>query len=137
MVTGRYKLGLLILILLIIFIGCTQTVVQDVQEITYALDDRNVSFSEVSIPFFLIDNIVDVPIIPSMKLIEGIEEGNFKKGLFEIDGIGRVNIYVQDISRKMLLITHAGELYGITPGIGEEFDEFRYNLYVRWELTYK
>ena len=67
----------------------------------------------------------------------GIEEGNFRKGLFDVEGIGRVNMYVQDISRKMLLVHHGGELYGITPGVGEAFDEFRYNLFVSWELTYK
>ncbi len=124
--------------MLVFVVGCTNnTANNNSKEIVYELTDREIVFEEVSIPFYLIDNIKDVPIIPSMKLLEGIEDGNFRKGLFEVEGHGKVHMYVNDINQKMILIDHNNERYGITPGIDESFDEFRYNLIVSWELTYK
>ena len=125
------------LVLTLLITGCSRTGQTDPQEITYILEEKSVRFDEITIPFYLIDNIRDVNPIPKAVLVEGVEDGDYKKGLFDVNGYGLIHLYVQDANRRMLLIEHDGEQYGITPGTGETFDQFRYDLIVAWELTYK
>lgn len=125
------------LVLMTPLVACQNTEKTEPAEINYELDERNLTVDEVVIPYYLIDNIEDVPVIPDMEKIEGTETGNYRKGLFELEGIGPVHVFIQDNNRKMLLIEHDEQYFGITPGTGQEFDTFRYNLIVAWELTYK
>ncbi len=137
MMKKRTDFVIIILGLMLILAGCQGAVDEKPTEIHYELGERNVMVDDLEIPYFLIDNIEDVPEIPEMKKIDGIEAGDYRKGIFDVEGIGPVNVFIEDINRKMLLIEHDGQYYGITPGTGEEFETFRYNLIVAWELTYK
>jgi len=137
MMKKRTNFVIIALGLVLLLAGCRGAAEEKPTQIHYELDERSVMVDDLEIPYFLIDNIEDVPEIPEMKKIDGIEVGDYRKGLFDMEGIGPVNVFIEDINRKMLLIEHDGQYYGITPGTGEEFDAFRYNLIVAWELTYK
>lgn len=92
--------------------------------IDYKLEDGNINinwFTGVSIPIKDIENVKVLETTPKMHRITGMSFMNIRQGIYSLEGVGRVNMYVRDIRRKLVLVTTSKMTYGLTPENPAEF----------------
>lgn len=117
----KRRLNILVLIILVPFIII---ILFQGFNINYKVVSKNIEiswFSGVKIP---IKDITEVKVLdkaPGMIRIMGMSIFNIRQGTYSVEGIGRVKLYVNDITRKLILIKTDKMTYGITPENTKEF----------------
>lgn len=86
--------------------------------IDYKIEDGSIKinwFSGVEIPIGDITEIRVLDKVPQMTKITGIDILGIRQGVYTVEGIGRVKMYISDIGRKLVLVKTISMTYGLTP----------------------
>ncbi len=77
--------------------------------------------TQVTIPMSEITEVVVLDKAPAMHRNFGISVLNVRQGRFTLIGVGKVNMYASNITRRLVVIRTADATYAITPKDPESF----------------
>lgn len=119
------KLGekLNIIILVSVFLVVAIIFYQSIK-IDYQVEDGSIKINWFSGENISLKDIAEIRVldkIPEMTKITGIDIFGIKQGVYELEGIGRVKMYISDTGRKLVLVKTASMAYGLTPEDTQQF----------------
>lgn len=90
----------------------------------YKVEDGHIKiswFTGVEIPVKDITGIKVLDKAPAITKITGVDLFNVREGVYTMDGVGKVRLYVSDIGRKIVLVKTSSMIYGLSPSNPEQF----------------